>query len=196
MVEGRGGTDCGTARRWAYEDPAGFGQLMDLLVEATAEHLIAQVEAGAEALQIFDSWAGVWPEAELRRWCLAPVREIVTRVKSAHPEVPIIAFPRGAGVMYRAFAEELGVEALSLDTTVPPAWAREALQGRVALPGNLDPIYLVAGGEALRAATARVLEDLGRGPFVFNLGHGITPDAKPENVAALVEQVRAWAPPS
>ena len=194
MLEGGSSKDYGVAKAWAYRVPEDFGRLMDLLVGTTAEHLIAQVEAGAEALQIFDSWAGVWPEAELRRWCLAPVREIVTRVKSAHPEVPIIAFPRGAGVMYRAFAEELGVEALSLDTTVPLAWAREALQGRVALQGNLDPIYLVAGGEALRAAAARVLEDLGRGPFVFNLGHGITPDASPDHVAALVAQVRAWEP--
>ena len=194
MIEGGSSKDYATAKAWAYRAPEDFQQLMDLLVGATADYLSAQIEAGAEALQIFDSWAGVWPEAELRRWCLDPVREIVRRVKKAHPEVPIIAFPRGAGIMYRSFAEELGVEALSLDTTVPLAWARDELQDKVALQGNLDPIYLVAGGEALRAAAAQVLEGLGRGPFVFNLGHGITPDASPENVAALVEQVRAWEP--
>ena len=194
MVEGGSSKDYGHAKTWAYRDPESFGRLIACLVEATADYLSVQVQAGAEALQIFDSWAGVWPEAALRRWCLEPVREIVARIKSRHPEVPIIVFPRGTGTMYRAFAETLGVEALSLDTTVPLAWAREALQDKVTLQGNLDPLYLVAGGEAQRQATAAVLEGLGRRPFIFNLGHGITPSAKPENVAMLVEQVRGWKP--
>lgn len=194
MVEGGSSKDFAAAKTWAYRAPVEFQRLMDLLVEATAEYLIAQVDAGAEALQIFDSWAGVWPEDELRRWCLAPVREIVRRVKSVKPDVPVIVFPRGVGVMYRAFAEEVGAEALSLDTTVPLAWARDKLQGKVVLQGNLDPLYLVTGGEPLRKGVAAILESLGSGPFVFNLGHGITPQAGPEHVGALVEQVRAWRP--
>ena len=194
MVEGGSSKDYAAAKTWAYRAPAEFQGLIELLVDATADYLTAQVESGAEALQIFDSWAGVWPEGELRRWCLEPVAEIVRRIKAKHPDVPVIAFPRGAGPMYRAFAHELGVEALSLDTTVPLAWAREELQGKVTLQGNLDPLYLVAGGEALRQAAGDVLDALGGGPFVFNLGHGITPEAAPDNVAALVEQVRGWRP--
>lgn len=192
MIEGGTSRDFALAKRWAYGAPDSFARLIEVLVEATADHLIAQVEAGAEALQIFDSWAGVWPEAGLRRWCLEPAAEIRRRVAAAYPDVPVILFPRGAGVLYAAFAEESGAQALSLDTTVPLSWARETLQGRVAVQGNLDPLLLIPGGEAQRAAAAAILDGLGHGPFVFNLGHGITPEAPPEHVAALVEQVRAW----
>lgn len=194
MIEGGSSKDYALAKTWAYRAPKEFARLIDLLVETTAEYLCRQVDAGAEVLQIFDSWAGVWPEAELRRWCLEPVREIVRRVKAVHPQVPIIVFPRGAGLLYEAFADEVGAEALSLDTTVPLDWARERLQGKVTLQGNLDPMLLVAGGEALRRAVDRILNTLGRGPFVFNLGHGITPEASPEIVAELVARVRAWRP--
>jgi uroporphyrinogen decarboxylase len=194
MIEGGSSKDYATAKTWAYRAPEEFQRLIDLLVESTAAYLIAQVEAGAETLQLFDSWAGVWPEAALRRWCLEPAREIVRRVKAAHPQVPMILFPRGVGAMYRSFAEEAGVEALSLDTTVPLAWARDELQGKVTLQGNLDPLLLVAGGAAQRDGVRAILEILGHGPFVFNLGHGITPQASLNHVAALVEQVRSWRP--
>ncbi len=194
MIEGGSSKDYATAKTWAYGAPKEFDRIIALLVEATSRYLIAQIAAGAEALQIFDSWAGVWPEAALRRWCLAPAQEIVRRVKAAHPTIPLILFPRGVGPMYQAFAEECGADALSLDTTVPLAWARDHLQGKVAVQGNLDPLVLVAGGATQAEATATVLDALGSGPFVFNLGHGITPQASPDNVAALVEQVRAWRP--
>ena len=194
MIEGGSSKDYATAKTWAYRAPEEFQTLIDLLVETTADYLIAQVDAGAEVLQLFDSWAGVWPEAALRHWCLAPAREIVRRVKAVHPKVPVILFPRGAGLMYRDFAADSGAEALGLDTTVPLDWARETLQGKVTLQGNLDPLLLVAGGAAQREGVQRVLEGLGRGPFIFNLGHGITPQAAPDNVAALVEQVRSWRP--
>ncbi len=196
MVEGGTSKDYALAKTWAYRAPAEFSRLIDLLVGATADYLIAQVEAGAEALQLFDSWAGVWPEAELRRWCLEPAKEIVRRVKTVYPDVPIIVFPRGAGLMYEAFAQEVGADALSLDTTMPLVWAREHLQGKVALQGNLDPLLLVAGGEAQRQATRAILDALASGPFVFNLGHGITPPTPPDHVSALVEQVRSWRPGS
>jgi len=155
---------------------------------------VEQTAAGAEVLQLFDSWAGVWPEGALRRWCLEPAAAIVRRVKAAHPEVPIILFPRGAGLVYEVFATEAGAEGLSLDTTVPLTWARERLQGRVALQGNLDPLLLIAGGAALEAGVSTILETLGKGPLIFNLGHGITPQALPEHVEQLVAQVRAWRP--
>ena len=194
MIEGGTSKDFAVAKTWAYRAPDEFALIIDLLVESTSEYLIAQVEAGAEVLQLFDSWAGVWPEAALRRWCLEPVAEIVRRVKVAHPDVPVILFPRGAGPLYEAFASEAGAEGLGLDTTVPLVWARERLQGAVTLQGNLDPLLLVAGGAALDQAVARILDTLGAGPFIFNLGHGITPETPLEHVERLVSQVRAWRP--
>src|SRR5690554_505838 len=192
MIEGGSTRDFFKAKRWAYSDPQGFSQLIELLVDATSGYLLAQIEAGAEAIQIFDSWAGVWPEAEFRRWCLAPAREIIERVKTVHPEVPIILFPRGAGPLYADVAAQAGADALSLDTTMPLQWAAETLQPKVALQGNLDPAVLLVGGKAQAEAVERILSTLGQGPFVFNLGHGIDKHTPPDNVTRLVEQIRAW----
>jgi uroporphyrinogen decarboxylase len=161
-------------------------------VETTAEYLCAQIEAGAEALQIFDSWAGNLAESELRRWSLEPLARIVARLKARHPDVPVILFPRGAGALYAEFARIPGVAGLSLDNNLPLAWAAAQLQRHVALQGNLDPILLAVGGEAMRREIRRILETLGRGPLVFNLGHGILPETPPENVSELVEMVRGW----
>lgn len=192
MIEGGSSRDFFKAKRWAYSDPEGFAHLIGLLVEATSGYLLAQIEAGAEAIQLFDSWAGVWPEAEFRRWCLAPTREIIARVKAVRPEVPIILFPRGAGVLYPEVAAESGADALSLDTTVPLDWAAAVLQPKVTLQGNLDPAVLLVGGKAQDEAVERILTSLGQGPFVFNLGHGIDKHTPPENVTRLVEQIRGW----
>jgi uroporphyrinogen decarboxylase len=194
MVEGGSSKDFATVKGWAYGDSGGFQRLIDLLVGTTADYLKAQVEAGAEALQLFDSWAGALPEAALKRWCLEPAKAIVQRVKAAHPEVPMILFPRGAGLCYRDFARESGAEALGLDTTVPLTWAREELQRACALQGNLDPVLLTTGGQSLKDSARNILENLAGGPFVFNLGAGILPSAKPEYVADLVEIVRSWRP--
>lgn len=194
MIEGGSSKDFAKAKTWAYRAPSEFRDLIDLLVEATSAYLVAQVEAGAEVLQLFDSWAGVWPEAAFRRWCLEPAMEIRRRVKAVYPDVPMILFPRGAGPLYEACARESGAEALGIDTTVPLAWARERLQPSVVLQGNLDPLLLVVGGRPLGEATAAILDTLGGGPFIFNLGHGITPETPPEHVAELVAQVRAWHP--
>jgi uroporphyrinogen decarboxylase len=194
MVEGSGSRDYAKVKGWAFGDPDGFQALVDLVTEATVVYLEAQVAAGAEALQLFDSWAGALPAAEMRRWCLDPARSIIRRLKERYPNVPVILFPRGAGLVYRDFACESGADAVSLDSTLPLTWARDELQSRVAVQGNLDPIYLVAGGEALTRAVREVLEALAGGPFVFNLGSGIVPDARPEHVARLVELVRGWQP--
>ena len=191
MIEGGSSKDYSAAKTWAYGNPAGFQKLIDLLVEVTADYLCRQAEAGAEALQLFDSWAGVWPEAELRRWCLEPAKAIVRRVRERHPEVPILLFPRGAGLLYGDFAQESGAQGLSLDTTLPLAWARDTLQPHVTLQGNLDPQLLVAGGAALQRNVQHIKEALGGGPFIFNLGHGIVPQTPPEHVAQLVEWVRS-----
>jgi len=192
MLEGGSSKDFAAAKRWAYGAPENFRKLIDLLVAATGDYLIAQIDAGAEAVQIFDSWAGVWPEAELRRWCLEPARALTARLKAERPGIPVIVFPRGAGLLYRDYAETCGADALGLDTTVPLAWAREVLQPRVCLQGNLDPLLLVTGGEALQRGVAYILEQLGDGPFVFNLGHGILPETPPEHVTRMLAQIRAW----
>lgn len=194
MIEGGSSRDFARGKAWAYGRPDEFQRLIDLLTEATVAYLTAQVEAGAEVLQLFDSWAGVWPESGFRRWCLKPAKEIRRRLREAAPQVPMIQFPRGAGALYAACAKDGGFEGLSLDTTVPLDWAKETLQGRATLQGNLDPLVLVAGGAAQRAETARILTALGTGPFVFNLGHGIVPETPPEHVAALVAQIRSAAP--
>lgn len=190
MVEGQGSKEFYTARAFARKQTAAFARLIDLLTEATVRHLRAQIAAGVQVVQLFDSWAGVLPDGEFERWCQEPVRRIVETLKAEHPEVPVIAFPRGAGPRYRSFAEAVPVDGLSLDTTVPVRWARQELGG-VCLQGNLDPVALLAGGSRLRDEAARIVAELGRGPFVFNLGHGVLPDTDPEHVAALVAAVRS-----
>lgn len=188
MIEGGSSRDFATTKRWAFRDPESFSALLMLLAEAVAEHLVAQVEAGAEALQIFDSWAGAVPARAFERCCLAPMAEITRRVKARCPEVPIIAFPRGAGIGYQGYAAATGVDGLSLDPTIPTAWG--AGLDVTAVQGNLDPQCLVAGGDQMAAAVAEILADMrGRG-FVFNLGHGVVPDTPVEHVAELVSLVR------
>ncbi len=190
MVAGRGTADQAPARRWAYHDPAGFQRLIDLIVETSVEYLAGQIEAGAHAVQIFDSWAGRLPDDQFRRWSIEPCAGIVGAVKARFPNVPVIGFPRGAGAGYGTFAGETGVDAVSCDSSVPLEWIAKHLQPRVAVQGNLDPLLLVEGGEAMAARVEEIVGVLGKGPFVFNLGHGVRPETPPENVARLVELVR------
>ncbi len=192
MVEGHGGTDFETVKAWAYEEPESFGRLIDLLVDATSVYLLQQIEAGAEVLQIFDSWAGVLSGPSLERWGLRPTSEIVQRVKEAYPDVPVVVFPRGIGASYERYAVDCGCDGLSLDTTVPTAWAASQLQSIMAVQGNLDPLALVAGGSAMEGEAENILESLGHGPFIFNLGHGIVPQTPPEHVAELCRLVHRW----
>ncbi len=190
MVEGRSSRDFATVKRWALADEDGFGVLIDRLVEATSAHLIAQIAAGAEAVQLFDSWAGVLPESAFRRYVIAPTARIVAAVHARHPGVPIIGFPRGAGLMYRAYVLETGVSAIGLDSAVPCSIAQRTLQSLVPIQGNLDPILLVNGGTAMAEAVAAIRASFGAGPFVFNLGHGVVPETPVENVAYLAELLR------
>ena len=176
----------------AYGQPQLFQRLIDLLVKATGDYLIAQIDHGAEAIQLFDSWAGVLPEDEFVKWVITPTRRLVERLKSERPGIPIIGFPKGAGVLYQAFVEQTGVDAVSLDTGVSLDWAVATLQPKVTLQGNLDPALVVTGGEALDRAVDRILSKCANGPFVFNLGHGILQTTPPEHVARLVERVHAW----
>jgi uroporphyrinogen decarboxylase len=191
MVEGRGGTDCGTARRWAYEDPDGFAQLIDILVEATSLYLNQQILNGAEAIQLFDSWAGVLSESQFRRWVIEPTVKIVQNIRKENPDVPIIGFPRHAGVLYETYVRETGVDGVSLDSGVPLDWAKSILQPLCTVQGNLDNQVLMAGGPALETETSKILEKFSDGPFIFNLGHGVLQWTSPDHVESLINQIRA-----
>lgn len=192
MVAGRGTPDQAPAKDWAYGDPAGFSKLIEMLVIATVEYLDRQIAAGAEAVQIFDSWAGSLPEHEFRQWVIAPTQRIVEQIKARWPDVPVIGFPRGAGPLYPDYVRETGIDAVGLDTTVPLDWAARHLQGQVAVQGNLDPRYMVVGGEAMLRQARQILEAFGSGPHIFNLGHGFVPETAPGHVAALSELLHTW----
>lgn len=189
MVEGGSSRDFAALKLWAWRDPEGFGVLIDTLVDATVGYLDRQVRAGAQVVKLFDSWAGAAPETVFERWVVAPTAAIVRRLREIHPEVPVIGFARGAGAQTRGYGAATGVTALALDSGIPLAMAC-ALQAEWPVQGNLDPIALVAGGDALAAETDRILEAMAGGPFVFNLGHGIVPHTPLEHVAALVARVR------
>ena len=190
MIAGHGTPDQAPARLFGYRHPAAMRALLDRLAECSAEYLIRQIEAGADTVQIFDSWSGVLDEACFEEYCRRPVTEIVKRVKAAHPTVPVIGFPKGAGAFYDDYRARTGVDALGLDWTVPASQARR-LQAGGAVQGNLDPLRLVAGGEALDAGIDAILNSLKGGPLIFNLGHGITPQTPIAHVERRVERVRA-----
>lgn len=192
MAEGGGSSDQKVAKLWGYRDPKGFRALLDAVGECVAQHLIAQLGAGADAVQIFDSWAQGLTAECFREWVVEPTRRIVEKVRAARPGAKIIGFPRGATLVgYETYAAETGVDALSLDTAVPIDWAAKRLGGKVALQGNLDPIALIAGGEALASAVDGILAATRDCPFVFNLGHGILPETPPRHVADVVARIRA-----
>ncbi|HEX3497990.1 MAG TPA: uroporphyrinogen decarboxylase [Stellaceae bacterium] len=190
MVEGGTSRNFHNVQLWAYRDPEGFGKLIDCLVAATIEYLSAQIAAGVEIVQLFDSWAGVLPEPAFERWVVAPTARIVSTLRQRHPAVPIIGFPRGAGLLYPRYFAATDVNAVSLDATVPLSFARDTLQRIGTVQGNLDPLLLVGGGSAMIAAIKDILAALDQGPFVFNLGHGIVPETPPEHVAELVAVLR------
>lgn len=187
MVEGRGSRDFRLVKSWAYRDPQGFDGLIELLAESTIEYLARQIEAGAEVVQLFDSWAGALPEWAFIRWVIEPTKSIVAALKTRFPHCPIIGFPRGAGVLHENYLRETRIAGISLDTAVPPVYAREKLQPHGAVQGNLDPVLLIAGGAALEEAVRRLGWVLGGRNYIFNLGHGVLPETPPENVGALAQ---------
>ncbi len=190
MVEGGGSSDHAITRAFSYRDPVGFGQLIDLLAEATADYLSKQIEAGADVVQLFDTWAGILSETGFRRWCIEPTQRIVEELARRHPGVPVIGFPRGAGARLADYVAGTGVRAAGIDYAMPLAWARDHVQDKAALQGNLDPQLLVAGGDDMRAEARRILDVLGGGPLIFNLGHGIVPQTPVEHVAELAKLLR------
>jgi uroporphyrinogen decarboxylase len=190
MIAGCGTADQLPARLFAYRHPQAFTQLIDKLVESSASYLVKQFEAGVDAVQIFDSWAGVLPADEFRKWCIAPVARIVASVREQIPGARIIGFPRGAGTELTRYLEAVPVDAVGLDWMIELGFARDHVQPQRTIQGNLDPLALFVGGAALDRATDAILEAFGRGPFIFNLGHGILPETPIAHVERLVARVR------
>jgi len=189
MIAGHGTPDQAPARLATFRQPAEMSRMLDLVAEQSAEYLIRQIDAGADAVQIFDSWSGVLDEAAFETSCIEPVRKMVELVRRVHPDTPIIGFPKGAGTLYDTYRQKTGITALGLDWSVPLSQAKR-LQGDGAIQGNLDPLRLVTGGKALEEGVDRILNVLSDGPLIFNLGHGITPDAPIAHVEAMVARVR------
>jgi uroporphyrinogen decarboxylase len=191
MVAGQGTPDQAPARMLAYRHPDAFAGIIDVLVENSIHYLVGQLKAGADCLQIFDTWAGVLPPREFARWSIEPTRRIVAGVRKQVPGARIIGFPRGAAGMLPAYVEQTGVDAVSIDWATEPSMIRERVQSRVAVQGNLDPLALIAGGAALDRAVDDVLENFGKGRLIFNLGHGILPETPIAHVEQMVARVRA-----
>jgi uroporphyrinogen decarboxylase len=190
MIAGHGTPDQAPARLFAYREPQAFAGLIDVLVEASAGYLVRQLQAGADAVQIFDTWAGVLPPEEFARWCIAPTRQIIAKVRAQIPAAKIIGFPRSAGTLVARYVEEVPVDAVGLDWTVDRGFAREQIQSRVPIQGNLDPLVLVAGGAALDRAVDDVLDAFAGKPFIFNLGHGIVPETPLAHVERMLARIR------
>jgi uroporphyrinogen decarboxylase len=192
MVAGEGSRDQHDTRSLAYRDPAAFQAIIDAITAVTIEYLAGQIMAGAEAVQLFDSWSGSLAPREFERWVIAPNAAIVSAIRARFPEVPVIGFPKGAGEKLPAYARETGVDALGLDETIDPLWAHANLPAGLPVQGNLDPLLLIAGGEELERQTLRVLEAFADRPHIFNLGHGIGQTTPLEHVGQLLSLVRGW----
>jgi uroporphyrinogen decarboxylase len=194
VVGGEGSSDQASARRFAYRDPAGFQKLIDILVDTSVDYLSQQISAGADTVMVFDSWAGTLPDSEFARWVTAPTARLVRDLRKRHPDVPVIGFPRGAGSNALGFVKETGVRGVGCDTAMPLNDMRALAKGTgAAVQGNIDPLLLVAGGDALDRRIDETLQAMRGLPHIFNLGHGIVPDTPPENVARLVDRVRSAA---
>jgi uroporphyrinogen decarboxylase len=190
MIAGKGTSDQAPARLFAYRQPRAFATLVDILVDACIDYLSAQLEAGADAVQLFDTWAGILPPHEFLRWSIEPAARIVAGVRAKIPHAKIIGFPRGAGAILPDYVERTGVDAVSIDWTAEPKMIRDQVQSRVAVQGNLDPLALIAGGDALNRAVDEVLANYGQGRLIFNLGHGIQPETPISHVEQMLRRVR------
>jgi uroporphyrinogen decarboxylase len=190
MIAGRGTPDQGPAHALKSENRALFKAVIDRLTEATITYLSAQIDAGAEVVKIFDSWAGSLKGQDFDDFALEPARCIIAALKEKHPEIPIIAFPREAGERYEGFAKATGADCVALDNSVDAAWAAAHVQKDGCVQGNLASSHMVTGGQALVDETRRIVDAFAKGPHIFNLGHGITPDADPENVQLMIDTVR------
>jgi uroporphyrinogen decarboxylase len=192
MIGGEGSKDHAAARQLGYGNPELFNRLLDLLVETTAQYLCKQIEAGVDAVQIFDSWSAALPQSAFEDWVIKPTIAIVGKIRAKHPETPIIGFPRLSGAMLPDFVQQTRVDAVSLDTGVPLKWAAETVQKNVCVQGNLDPHLVVAGGDRMMHEATTILDGLKNGAHIFNLGHGFVPQTPPEHVAQLSELIKNY----
>lgn len=190
MLEGKSTKNFSVSKKFGLENPDSFQKLINLLCNVTETYLSAQIEAGVDVIQIFDSWAGVLPDTLLKSWVFNPLEKIVQGLKKKHPTVPIILFPRGAGIHHAHIAQHTQADALSIEQTMPPEWIKTHIQPHKIVQGNLDPSYLLAGGNLLRQETDRILSQLADKPFIFNLGHGIDKDTPIAHVEAILSQIR------
>ncbi|MEY4889974.1 MAG: hypothetical protein RIQ75_1104 [Pseudomonadota bacterium] len=190
MVAGQGSREQAETRRFAYRDPVAFEEIINAIADATVTYLVDQIDAGVEAVQLFDSWSGSLSPAQFERWVIAPTVRIITKLKAARPSAVVIGFPKGAGGKLPAYAREVGADAIGLDETVDPIWAHASLPEGLPVQGNLDPLALIAGGTELIAAIDHIIDALAERPHVFNLGHGILPDTPIAHVEQLVAHVR------
>jgi uroporphyrinogen decarboxylase len=190
MIAGEGTSDQAPARLFAYREPKAFAILVDVLVDACIDYLSAQLDAGADAVQLFDTWAGILPPHEFARWSIEPAKRIVAGVRAKIPNAKIIGFPRGAGALVPHYVEKTGIDAVGIDWAAEPRLIRNRVQTRVAVQGNLDPLALIAGGDALDRAVDRVLASYGDGRLIFNLGHGIQPETPIAHVEQMLRRVR------
>jgi len=190
MVAGQGSREQAETRRFAYRDPAAFKEIINAIADATVTYLIDQIDAGVEAVQLFDSWSGSLSPAQFERWVIAPTVRIITKLKAACPDAVVIGFPKGAGGKLPTYAREVGADAIGLDETVDPIWAHANLPEGLPVQGNLDPLALIAGGVELTDAIDHIIDALAERPHVFNLGHGILPDTPIAHVEQLVAHVR------
>ena len=190
MIEGRGSKDFSGVKKFAFSNSEDFNTLISLLTDVTIDYLIMQIEAGAEIIKIFDSWAGVLAENEFDNWVIKPIKKIIEQLKKKYPQVPVIAFPKGAGISYEKFIRETNPDAIAVDYTVPVKWIKDNLQKKKTVQGNLDPSILVGDKKRLVEEIKKIKEELCGGPFIFNLGHGILPYTPIENVEILIKTVR------
>jgi uroporphyrinogen decarboxylase len=190
MIAGQGTPDQAPARLFAYRDPQGFARLVDILVESSADYLIHQFHAGVDAVQIFDTWAGILPAEEFQRWCIEPTQRLIGKLRSEVPRAKVIGFPRGIGAGILRYVNNVAVDAVGLDWTIDLDFVREHIGQRVAVQGNLDPLVLLAGGDALNRAVDGILEVFCERPFIFNLGHGILPQTPIAHVEQMLARIR------
>lgn len=190
MIEGGGSKTFQKTRSWAKTDPASFQKLMDVLVNATSHYLIKQIEAGAEVIQLFDSWAGILEGADFTRWSIEPTRQIIEKIRVKYPDIPVIGFPRESGENSIIYAKNTGINGIGMDYSMMPEWARDNLQSLLPVQGNLDPQILLEGGHALEKQAHKILEIFADKPFIFNLGHGVIKETPPEHVEKLSAIIR------
>ena len=190
MVAGQGSREQAETRRFAYRDPKAFGEIITAIADLTVEYLSDQIEAGVDAVQLFDSWSGSLSPQQFEQWVIAPTVRIISKLKARHPHAVVIGFPKGAGGKLPAYAREVGADAIGLDETVDPNWAHNNLPKDLPVQGNLDPLALITGGDMLDQAITRIIDAFQDRPHIFNLGHGILPDTPIAHVEALVARIR------